>query len=102
MALAPLVVEQSPPSHPQVRWKKPPVGVLRLNWDAALNKETKTMGVGAVIRNEGGGFVAALSKIVPFIIDPLLTETVDVWYAAQFVHGELLHVSPSFLIIILL
>jgi len=43
------------------------------------------MGVGVVIRDEGGEFLAALTKFVPHIIDPLIAKTVAVWFAAQFV-----------------
>jgi hypothetical protein len=61
-AITPLAVEQSPPGHPQIRWQMPPLGVLKLNWDTAVNKEMKTMGVGAVIRNEERGFRGSLDK----------------------------------------
>jgi hypothetical protein len=37
-----------------------------------------------VIRDEGVEFVAALIEFVTYIIDPLIAETVAVWFAAQF------------------
>lgn len=62
----------------QIRWKKPPTGVTKFNWDATLNKDTKTMGVGVVARDEKGEFVAGFSNIVPYIVDPLTTKLVVV------------------------
>jgi hypothetical protein len=35
-------------------WKKPPGGLWKINCDAAINKDTMRMGVGIVIRDEGG------------------------------------------------
>jgi hypothetical protein len=43
------------------------------------------LGVDVVIRDDSGAFVAALSKIVPYIVDPLIAETVAVWHVAQLV-----------------
>jgi hypothetical protein len=43
------------------------------------------MGVGVVARYEKGEFVACFSKIVPYIVDPLTTKSVVVWYVSQFV-----------------
>lgn len=63
----------------RVRWNKLPMGVMKIN----LNKETKIMGVGVVIRDDNGAFVAAFSKIVPYILDLLTVEIVAVWHAAQ-------------------
>jgi len=65
-----------------VKWNKPPLGLLKINWDAALQKETKMMSVGIVVRDDSGCFVAALSRIVHYIVDPLTGETVAVWHAA--------------------
>jgi hypothetical protein len=62
----------------QIRWKKTPMCVTKFNWDATLNKDTKTMGVGVVARDEKGEFVAGFSNIVPYIVDPLTTKLVAV------------------------
>jgi ribonuclease HI len=67
----------------RVRWHKPPVGILKINWDAALHKGNKHMGVGVVIQDDKGDVVGALSKIVPYIVDPLTAETMAVWHAAR-------------------
>jgi hypothetical protein len=75
--------ERRLPGPGHVRWQKPHVGIMKINWDAALHKENKHMGVGVVIRDDKGDVVIALSKIVPYIMDPLIAETVAVWHAAE-------------------
>jgi hypothetical protein len=84
-ASATLGTTRGPPGNGRVRWKKPPLGVLKINWDAALLKETQKMGVGVVIRDDRGDCVAALARIVPYIVDLLTAETVAVWHAVQLV-----------------
>jgi hypothetical protein len=45
------------------------MGVMKINWDVALNKETKNMRAGVVIQDDNRAFVAAFSKIVPYIVN---------------------------------
>lgn len=40
-------------------WTKPQTGWLKLNVDAAINKENSCMGFGCVLRNDLGQFIAA-------------------------------------------
>nr|GMD43941.1 ATP-dependent DNA helicase SRS2-like protein At4g25120 [Ipomoea batatas] len=42
-----------------VSWTKPPQGFLKLNVDAAINKQDARMGFGCVLRDELGHFIAA-------------------------------------------
>jgi hypothetical protein len=69
---------------PQPKWKKPPEGTWKINWDVAVSKESMTMEVGIVIRDEGGRFVAAKMEVVPYIVDPNAAETIAAWSAVQF------------------
>uniref|UniRef100_A0A803Q8E0 Reverse transcriptase domain-containing protein n=1 Tax=Cannabis sativa TaxID=3483 RepID=A0A803Q8E0_CANSA len=45
-------------------WSPPDITGLKINVDAAVNKERKILGVGAIIRGHHGSVVAALSKPV--------------------------------------
>ncbi|KAK2654334.1 hypothetical protein Ddye_014190 [Dipteronia dyeriana] len=45
-----------------VCWSPPPMGSLKLNSNAAVKPEVAFIGVGAIIRDELGGLVAALAK----------------------------------------
>jgi hypothetical protein len=40
------------------KWKPPPRGIVKLNWDAAIDSKTKRMGVGVVVRDHFSGVVA--------------------------------------------
>lgn len=31
-------------------WNKPPAGYMKLNWDASLDRSTKRMGMGGLVR----------------------------------------------------
>jgi hypothetical protein len=62
-------------------WHKPPTGSWKINWDAAISKEMKKMGVGVVIWDVDGRVVAAQTKVVPYITDPLAAESLATWYA---------------------
>jgi ribonuclease HI len=75
--------ERRLPGPGRVIWHKPTVGILKINWDVALHKENKHMGVGVVIRDDKRDVVGALSKIVPYIVDPLTAEIVAVWHDAR-------------------
>jgi collagenase-like PrtC family protease len=44
----------------------------------------KRMGVGVVVRDDVGVVMAAMSKLIPFIVDPTVTESVAAWQAVQF------------------
>jgi hypothetical protein len=48
-------------------WSRPPVGTLKLNWDAALSPELRRMGTGVVVRNDRGDVVAAMRSVCRFL-----------------------------------
>ncbi|XP_031090929.1 uncharacterized protein LOC115995921 [Ipomoea triloba] len=54
--------QQIPPNHttpiPDHKWRRPRVGMLKMNVDAAINKHAAAMGLDNVIRDEEGAFVA--------------------------------------------
>lgn len=39
------------------------------------------MGVGVVVRDEGGRVVAALAKVFPYVDNPTVAETLAAWHA---------------------
>ncbi|XP_028115287.1 uncharacterized protein LOC114313136 isoform X2 [Camellia sinensis] len=53
----------------EVGWCAPANGWLKINFDGALFKELKAVGVGVVIRNHLGEVMAALSERLPFWVD---------------------------------
>ncbi|XP_019195631.1 PREDICTED: uncharacterized protein LOC109189292 [Ipomoea nil] len=44
---------------PNQKWTKPQPGLLKMNVDAAINIQEAAMGLGSVIRDEDGKFIAA-------------------------------------------
>jgi hypothetical protein len=59
----------------QVRWKKPPVGVVKLNWDAAVDERTGNVGLGAIARDYEGRTLAMHGSICKHIYNPTTAET---------------------------
>lgn len=51
------------------RWEAPPAEFVKANWDAALEKETKKMGIGVIVRDSKGGVFVTFSSPKAFIID---------------------------------
>lgn len=67
-----------------LRWKKPPAGVTKLNWDAAIDKQGNRMGVGIIARDQNGDVVGAMCLTKPFLTDPATAEAVRVWQSVEF------------------
>ena len=51
----------NPPNSNPISWRPPPLNRFKLNFDAAMFKEEDASGFGAIIRNERGEVMAALS-----------------------------------------
>lgn len=68
-----LIIKNRPPGckrrASEVGWCAPANGWLKINFDGALFKELKAVGVGVVIRNHLGEVMAALSERLPFWVD---------------------------------
>ncbi|XP_060963954.1 uncharacterized protein LOC115715819 [Cannabis sativa] len=53
---------QISPAAPLMPWTPPPLGMLKMNVDAAVDSTRKITGIGALIRSSNGEVVAAISK----------------------------------------
>jgi hypothetical protein len=58
---------------PGFGWRPPDVGCIKINTDASVTSEARKSGAGGVVRDLAG-FVAAWSKPLPGITDPLIVE----------------------------
>ncbi|XP_015382708.1 uncharacterized protein LOC107175620 [Citrus sinensis] len=56
-------------------WKPPPMGWFKVNVDAATKLEEQVPGLGVVIRNSEGNFIAAAQKQVRYFGDVTAAET---------------------------
>jgi ribonuclease HI len=79
--------QERAPSGPRVseKWKVPPWGFLKCNWDAALDVHGHMMGIGILVRDHEGMVVAAKCTTQRMINDPLNAETIAAWAAACFI-----------------
>jgi hypothetical protein len=66
------------------RWQPPVGAMVKLNWDAAVDVQNKTIGLGIIIRNDKGMFLAALSKRVQIEVRPVVAETLTALHAVLF------------------
>jgi ribonuclease HI len=55
-------------------WTKPPQGVVKVNWDAAVDINRKRIGFGVIVRNHDGDALAMISETMDLITDPVTAE----------------------------
>ncbi|KAF5443004.1 hypothetical protein F2P56_035601 [Juglans regia] len=66
------------------QWEAPSRGQLKLNWDAALDKNNCKVGVGAIIRDREGTVKATMRMKHDLYPDPLLVEAYALLQASIF------------------
>lgn len=64
-------------------WTKPPYGVIKLNWDAAVNVERQMMGLGIIGRVHTGNILMAFTNCRRFLINPTSAEALVAWKMAE-------------------
>ena len=69
-----------PSKPPKSHWSPPRCGWYKINVDGAVFKESRSCGVGMVIRNEEGLMMGAMSKWVEL---PLKVLEVESWAAQE-------------------
>jgi ribonuclease HI len=71
--------EKHPPANE--RWKTPPKGIMKLNWDAAIDRNKKLMGIGIVVRDFTGEVVATQCTTKAYVCNPVVAEAMALWTA---------------------
>ena len=69
------------PTATVVHWTQPPAGVLKINWDAALDPRTGKSSMGIVARDHVGRVLAMASSTCNQISHPTTAETLTAWQA---------------------
>ena len=64
-----------------VRWMKPPVGVVKINWDAAVDERIGSVGLGTIARDHEGRVLAMHCSTCKHIYNPTTAETLVSWKA---------------------
>jgi exonuclease III len=55
-------------------WQKPPEGIIKVNWDAAVDGGRKMIGMGAIVRDSEGKVLAMMCDTMILVQDPILAE----------------------------
>jgi ribonuclease HI len=66
------------------KWKSPPTGMYKVNWDIAIDANMKRMGLGIIIRDEKRRVAAALSKTLESFQEPTFGEAMGARGAIEF------------------
>ena len=70
---------------PHPRWEKPSIGWVKANVDAAIFRESGTIGLGCVIRGDVGEFIAARSERRHQCLGPAEAEAMGVREALSWI-----------------
>lgn len=60
-----------------------PCGVIKVNWNAAIDKSREMMGVGVTIRDHDGNVLATMCSSKPYIVNPTATEASATWKSIE-------------------
>jgi hypothetical protein len=55
-----------------------------MNWDAALNRRNKLMGVGLIAWDHSGTVRASMCIVVPYVFDPMIIEAIGAQKRVEF------------------
>ena len=67
-------------TRPIAGWTSPPVGYVKVNWDASISKQQNKMGVGLAVRDHTGQVWVMACATKDFINDPTTAEAVGAWF----------------------
>jgi hypothetical protein len=52
-------------------WKKTLVGIIKVNWDAAIDKTKERIGIGIIVQDHEGAVLASCSTTKIFLVEAL-------------------------------
>jgi hypothetical protein len=67
-----------------VKWSSPPVGVVKANWDVAVDMKNGKLGYGCVIRDFSGNLQAASCHVEFLMADPVVGEALAALHTMEF------------------
>jgi hypothetical protein len=56
------------------KWVSPPMGFVKLNWDASVDRKGQKMGIGLIVRDHAGGVVIMACESKKFVHNPAVAE----------------------------
>lgn len=70
-------------TQPQNVWQRPPLGTVKINWDASFDCTLQKIGVGVVIRNHEPKVVGTLGVARPLTLSSFVAESMALLMAVQ-------------------
>jgi hypothetical protein len=69
---------------PTIGWKPPPIGVVKVNWDASLNVKEHYIGIGIVARDHYGNVLGARAVTKIAVCAPKVAEAMAALESVMF------------------
>ncbi|KAF5469997.1 hypothetical protein F2P56_010551 [Juglans regia] len=66
-----------------VLWSRPRESFVKANWDAAMSKKDRKVGLGVVIRDEEGEILVAAREQINYLTDSATAECLALWKAME-------------------
>ena len=60
------------------------MGMLKINWNVAVNKGFRRIGIGIIVRDHDGSILAARSTTKNFLVEPTVVEALAALQAVEF------------------
>jgi glycerol dehydrogenase-like iron-containing ADH family enzyme len=67
----------------EIKWTPPHMDWCKANWDVALQKNAKLVGIGVIVQDHNGRMVAARSFTKRGVLEQKIRETIASFHAAQ-------------------
>jgi ribonuclease HI len=64
-------------------WEKPPNGVVKINWDGAVDSPNGKVGMGAIARDQNGNVIAMVCGGRQYVTDPVMAEALALCEAVE-------------------
>lgn len=62
--------------HNTLQWSKPTLGLIKVNWEAVVDRKNKVMDVGLIDRDHLGNVQASNCSFRPYVFDPTIAEAI--------------------------
>lgn len=70
-------------TQPQHGWQRPPLGIVKINWDASFDSFNQKIGIGVVISNHEVKVVGTLRAFKPITLSHFVAESMALLMAVQ-------------------
>jgi len=68
----------------QHSWKKPPIGMVKFNWDVAMDKSHGSIGISIVVQDHEGIVLGAHSTTRNILVEPAVAKALAAYICCGF------------------